>query len=150
MKSNFIFRIYYPLCLRIEKFRAVRIYHEGVKLADKMYKEIGAPRVYLFFDSKHLVWSPMTYTDNKKLKPSLRRLLIMGKIKGRNIPADVEQMKAYSFYYTASKWGAKSVNDIPHLRAQKLQKWISYYLTSLSVPMQKCRQYQNQLKTKSL
>lgn len=136
-----LFRIYYPLCLRIEKARAVREWRDGVRQCKKMYKEIGSPRVYLFFDAKHMVWSPMTYEDNKKLKPAMRRLRMMGKVSGHNLPANVEQMKEMSYYYTASKWGAKAVDDIPHLKAEKLKLWIDYYLYHLSTPMKKCRSY---------
>lgn len=136
-----LFRLYYPLCLRMEKFRAAREWRDGVRQCKKMYKEIGSPRVYLFFDAKHMVWSPMTYEDNKKLKPAMRRLRMMGKVRGKNLPRNVEDMKEKSYYYTASKWGAKAVDDIPHLKAEKLKMWMDYYLYNLSVPMMKCRSY---------
>lgn len=136
-----LFRLYYPLCLRIEKARAVHEWRDGVRQCIKMYKEIGSPRVYLFFDTKHMVWSPMTYEDNKKLKPAMRRLRMMGKVRGKNLPKNVDDMKEKSYYYTASKWGAKSVEDIPHLKAEKLKMWIDYYLCNLSTPMKKCRSY---------
>lgn len=136
-----MFRVYYPLCLRMERAKAVRLWHQGVKGAKQMYQEIGAPRVYLFFDAQHQVWAPMTYEDNKKMKPAMRRLRIMGKVKGTNLPASVDDMKEKSFYYTASKWGAKAVEDTPGLKEQKLKLWMDYYLQKLSVPMAKCREY---------
>lgn len=136
-----LFRVYYPLCLRIEKAKAVHEWHNGVKQCEKMYKEIGSPRVYLFYDSKHHVWSPMTYTDNKKMKPSMLAMRRMGKVSGHNLPYTVDEMKEKAFYYTGSKWGAKSVNENPQLKAEKLKLWVDYYLLKLSEPMQKCRQY---------
>lgn len=136
-----IFRLYFPICLRIEKLRALHEWRDGVRQCKEMYKEINSPRVYLFFDAKHMVWAPMTYEDNKKLKPAMRRLRIMGKVHGKNLPYDVDGMKEKSYYYTASKWGAKAVDDIPHLKAEKLKMWMDYYLCNLSVPMRKCRSY---------
>ena len=136
-----LFRLYYPICMRIEKAKAVRKWQKGVKCAKDMYHEIGAPRVYLFYDAKHNLWVPMTYEDNRKFKPALRRLRIMGKLRGSNLPASVEDMKYKCFYFTASKWGAKAVENVPGLKEQKLRMWIDYYLCQLSEPVMKCRSY---------
>ncbi len=136
-----LFRMYYPLCLRVERIKAVRLWRDGVRQCNRMYHDIGAPRVYLFFDAKHFVWAPMTFDDNKKMKPSLRRLRIMGKLRGENLPVSIEDMKEKSYYFTASKWGAKSVEDFPHLKERKLRLWVDYYTMRLSEPLMKCRSY---------
>lgn len=136
-----LFRVYYPICLRVEKMKAVRMWRDGVRQCKALQKEIGAPRTYLFFDSKHMVWSPMTYEPNKKDKPAMRVFRGMGKVSGKNIPHDVETMKQYSYYYTASKWGAKAVDEMPKVKEEKLRLWIDYYLASLSEPMKKCWEY---------
>lgn len=136
-----MFRLYYPAILRIEKFRAVRQWKDGVRQCLDMYKEIGAPRVYLFFDAKHQVWSLMTYEDNKLFKPAFKRLRVMGKMRGRNLPSDVDSMKKSSFYYTPSKWGALGCDDDNRVREQKLKQWVNYYLHFVSPIMKKCLAY---------
>lgn len=139
--THILFRLYYPLCYRIEKFRAVRMYRDGVRQCIKMYKEIGSPRVYLFYDTKHSVWAPMTYEDNKKFKPSLKRMRTMGKVSGAGTLNSVQRMKERSFYYTPSKWGALGSDEDKALQAEKMKTWVAYYLLKLSEPMQKCRDY---------
>ncbi|GEM_PF-1220751 len=143
--NNCLYRVYAPVAYRVEKYRATRMWHDGVRQCVKMYKEIGSPRVYLFFDAKHMVWSPMTYEENKKYKPSLRVLRRMGKLRGSNLPTNVEDMKAKSFYYTPSKWGARGCYEDNELRARKLKQWVAYYLTHLSPVMLKLRHYRSAL-----
>ena len=136
-----IFRVYYPLCKKKKKYRAIRMWYDGVKQCKQLYNDIGAPRCYLFFDAKNMIWAPMTYEPNKKLKPSLRQLRWMGKLRGKNLPTNVASMKQHSYYYTASRWGAKAVDDVPKLKERKLKLWITYYLSAISVPMKKCLEY---------
>ena len=142
--TDVLFHIYYPIILRIEKFRADRMWRDGVKQCVAMYKELGSPRVYLFFDSKHMVWAPMTYEPNKMHKPSLRVLRRMGKAQGVSKIQGPKGMKEFSFYYTPSKWGALGCDEDNRVRTEKLAKWIAFYVTKLSEPMQKCRGYQQQ------
>ena len=141
--TNALFRIYLPVITRIEKFRATMMWRDGVKQCIAMYKDLASPRVYLFFDSKHMVWAPMTYEPNKKYKPSLRILRRMGKARGVSKIQNVEDMKEFSYYYTPSKWGALGCAEDNRVRTEKLSKWIAYYMTHLSEPMQKCREYQS-------
>jgi len=144
IKEKFIgafFKVYEPVMLRVEKLRAVRMWRAGVKECIKMYKELGSPRVYLFYDIKHSVWSPMTYEPNKAYKLSLRMLRRMGKVRGMASIKNVEDMKAASFYYTPSKWGALGCAEDNKIRAEKLGKWVDYYISSLSEPMRKCQEY---------
>lgn len=136
-----LFKVYEPLVLRFEKGRAVYMWRRGIRLADAMYQEIGAPRVYLFFDTKHRVWAPMTYQPNRLHKPSLRMFRRMGKARGVAKIQNVEDMKEYSFYYTASKWGAVGCDIDNRTRQEKLEKWITYYLYYLSPLMRKCQEY---------
>lgn len=136
-----LFKVYYPLMLRKEKMKAASMWRDGVRLCKKMQKELVTPRVYLFFDANHMVWSPMTYEPNKKFKPSVRQLRIMGKMHGSEKIRNVEDMKRYSFYYTDSKWGAKGCHEENALRTEKLGLWITYYLGSLSDTMKKLRDY---------
>lgn len=141
---NVLFAVYEPVITRIEKFRATMMWRDGVKQCVKMYKEIGSPRVYLFYDTKHMVWAPMTYEPNKAMKPSLRIFRRMGKARGVSKIQNVDDMKRYSFYYTPSKWGALGCDEDNRLKAEKLTKWIAYYTTHLSVPMRKCQEYRRE------
>ena len=140
---NILFAIYEPVITRIEKFRATMMWRDGVKQCIKMYKELASPRVYLFYDQKHMVWAPMTYEPNKGLKPSLRILRRMGKARGVAKIQGVEGMKEYSFYYTPSKWGALGCDEDNRVRTEKLAKWIAYYMTHLSEPMRKCQAFRS-------
>ena len=146
--NDCLYRVYAPVAYRVEKYRATLMWRDGVRQCVKMYKEIGSPRVYLFFDAKHMVWSPMTYEENKKYKPSLRVLRRMGKLRGSNLPTNVEDMKRKSFYYTPSKWGARGCKEDNALRARKLKMWIGYYLNNLSPVMMKIRRYRSELATR--
>lgn len=139
--TDLLFAIYEPVISRIEKFRAAAMWRDGVRQCVKMYKEIGSPRVYLFYDTKHMVWAPMTYEPNKLMKPSLRIFRRMGKARGVSRIRNVEDMKHYAFYYTPSKWGALGCEEDNQLRTEKLAKWIAYYMLYLSEPMRKCREY---------
>lgn len=142
--KGMLFSIYEPYVIRKEKIKATRMWREGVKLCEKMWKELNGPRVYLFFDSKHMVWAPMTYDPNKKFKPSLRQLRWMGKMRGSERITSVEDMKRFSYYYTPSKWGAIGCKHDNKVRQKKLELWLTYYMQSLSEPMQKCRAYRQQ------
>ena len=136
-----LFAIYEPVILRIEKMKAAAMWREGVKECEKMKKEVGTPRVYLYFDAKHMVWAPMTYERNKVYAPSLRQMRVMGKMHGSEKAKNVEDAMRYSYYYTGSKWGARSCDAENRLRTDKLAKWTAYYINSLSEPMKKCRDY---------
>lgn len=142
--TGLLFRMYYPVMVRMEKYRAVRMWRDGVRQCEKMYKELGSPRVYLFYDAKHMVWAPMTYEPNKKMQPSLRQLRIMGKMRGSQHVKNVNDAKRYSFYYTPSKWGALGCEEDNRVRTEKLKQWTTYYLYSLSEPMRKCLEYRRQ------
>lgn len=135
------FSVYEPIITRTEKIRATMLWRKGVKQCVQMYKEIGSPRVYLLWDGHYNVWSPMTYEPNKAMKPSLRMLRRMGKARGIAKIKNVEDMKAYSFYYTPSKWGALGCAEDNRLRTEKLSLWLAYYMTKVSEPMRKCREY---------
>lgn len=147
--TDTLFRVYYPYIVRKEKLKATRLWREGVKMAEKMYREIGAPRVYLMFDAKHMVWSPMTYEPNKRLQPSFRVLRRMGKLKGLSSVRTVEDMKRVCYYYTPSKWGALGCAEDNRVREEKLKQWLNYYMLRLSVPMRKVRDYQQSRRPRS-
>lgn len=136
-----LFAVYEPVITRIEKYRAAMMWRDGVRQCVKMYKELGSPRVYLFYDAKHMVWAPMTYEPNKGMKPSLRMLRRMGKARGVARINGVEGMKEYSYYYTPSKWGALGCDEDNRVRTEKLALWMAYYMTHLSEPMRKCREF---------
>lgn len=140
MKQRFLYLfsfLYLPVILRVEKLRATILWRRGVRDCKRMARELNGPRVYLFYDSQHHVFSPMTRGDNRLGKPSIKRLRSMGKMHGANIPSTVEQCKQRSFYYTPSRWGARGCCD-NRLRAAKLALWVQYYLYNLSEPMMKC------------
>ena len=139
-----LFAIYEPVITRIEKFRATMMWRDGVKQCVAMYKEIGSPRVYLFYDTKHMVWAPMTYEPNKLMKPSLRIFRRMGKARGVSKIKNVDDMKEYSFYYTPSKWGALGCDVDNQVRTEKLAKWVAYYMTRLSPAMRKCQEFRRE------
>ena len=136
-----LFAVYEPVITRIERLRAARLWRDGVRQCVTMYKDIGAPRVYLFYDANHMVWSPMTYEPNKAMKLSLRILRRMGKARGITRISSVEDMKEFSYYYTPSKWGALGCDEDNRVRTEKLAKWIAYYMLNLSEPMRKCREF---------
>lgn len=137
-----LYRIYYPFILRKEKLVATRMWREGVRLTEEMYRELGSPRVYLFFDAKHKVWAPMTYEPNKQYKPSFKVLRRMGKMHGMHKIRNVSDMKCAAYYYTPSKWGALGCDEDNKVRTEKLRKWMFYYLTRISQPMMKMAEYQ--------
>lgn len=142
--TDSLYRLYYPFIIRKEKFAATKMWREGVKQCEKMYKEIGSPRVYLFFDRKHMVWAPMTYEPNKKYQPSFKVFRRLGKMHGTHNIRNVEDMKNASYYYTPSKWGALGCEEDNQVRTQKLKQWVFYYLTRLSEPLRKMNEYQRQ------
>lgn len=139
-----LFRVYYPFIVRKEKLKATRLWQEGVRQCEKMYRDVGSPRVYLFYDSKHLLWAPMTYEPNKKLQPSFKVLRRMGKMHGMHTIKNVDDMKRTSFYYTPSKWGALGCDEDNQVRQEKLKQWINYYMLRISLPMRKVRKYQQE------
>lgn len=136
-----LFKVYEPIIIRKEKMKAARMWREGVKQCLKMKKEVGTPRVYLFFDANHMVWVPATYEKNKAYKPSVKILRRMGKWHGSEKIKSVEDAMQFSYYYTDSKWGAVGCDKENQLRTAKLAKWITYYMIKLSEPMKKCRGY---------
>ena len=140
-----MFKVYEPINIRTEKMKAARMWRDGVKQCEKMAKELKGPRVYLFFDANHWVWSPMTYEKNKQYRASLRLLRVMGKMHGAEKVKNVEDAKFFSYYYTPSKWGAQGCAEDNRVRTQKLAKWITYYMTSLSETMKKCRDYRQRM-----
>lgn len=138
--TDCLFKVYYPYIIRKEKFVATRMWRNGVKQAENMSRDVTA-RVYLFYDAKHMVWSPMTYEPNRQLKPSFKVLRRMGKMHGMQKIKGVADMKRCSYYYTPSKWGAIGCDEDNRIRQEKLAQWINYYMARLSEPMRKCRQY---------
>lgn len=140
--TDCLFKVYYPVIVRKEKFVGTRMWQQGVKECEKMYKELRSPRVYLLYDAKHMVWAPMTYEPNKQFKPSFKILRRMGKMHGMHKIKDITDMKAVSYYYTPSKWGALGCDEDNQVRSEKLAMWLNYYMSRLSEPMRKCRQYQ--------
>ena len=136
-----LFKVYEPIAIRKEKMMAAKMWREGVKQCKRMKKEVGSPRVYLYFDVNHMIWAPATYESNKAYKPSIKILRRMGKWHGSEKIKNVEDAKEYSYYYTESTWGARGCDEENQLRTAKLAKWITYYMTFLSAPMKKCRDY---------
>ena len=98
--------IYQPIVTRIELFRATRMWQKGVKATIAKYKECGAPRFYMLYDQSHKDFAIMTYDPNRKNMLAYRRLVQMGKWKATRYFKNVEDIKAASYYYTPSKWGA--------------------------------------------
>lgn len=141
---DLLFKVYEPIIIRKEKMKAAAMWRAGVKQCMKMKKEVGTPRVYLFFDANHMIWAPATYEKNKAYKPSVKILRCMGKWHGSEKIKDVNDAMEFSYYYTDSKWGAKGCSEENQLRTAKLAKWITYYMARLSEPMKKCRDYRRQ------
>ncbi|MBR0166147.1 MAG: hypothetical protein IJQ13_04635 [Prevotella sp.] len=139
--KDLLFKVYEPYAIRKEKMKATRMWHQGVRMCEKMCKELNGPRVYLFFDAKHNVWAPMTYEPNKKYKPSYKMLRVMGKMKGLVRIHGVDDMKKFSYYYTPSRWGALGCREDNRIRQEKLELWLNYYMQKLSEPMRKCQAY---------
>ena len=133
--------IYQPIVTRIELFRATRMWQKGVKATIAKYKECGAPRFYMLYDQLHKDFAIMTYDPNRKNMLAYRRLVQMGKWKATRYFKNVEDIKAASYYYTPSKWGAIGCDADNKVRTTKLKNWQEYYMYRVSTQMFKLRIY---------
>lgn len=133
--------IYQPIVIRIELFRATRMWQKGVKATIAKYKECGAPRFYMLYDQSHKDWAIMTHDPNRKCMLAYRRLVQMGKWKATRYFKNVEDIKAASYYYTPSKWGALGCDANNKVRTTKLKNWQEYYMYRVSTLMLKLRIY---------
>ncbi|RGW43286.1 hypothetical protein DWV76_06170 [Segatella copri] len=136
--------IYQPIVTRIELFRATRMWQKGVKATIAKYKECGAPRFYMLYDKSHKDFAIMTYDPNRKDMLAYRRLVQMGKWKASRYFKNVEDIKAASYYYTPSKWGAIGCDADNKVRAKKLKQWQEYYMYRVSTLMFKLRIYKKE------
>lgn len=148
MKQNYsnllrkmLIAIYQPIVTRIELFRATRMWQKGVKATIAKYKECGAPRFYLLYDQSHKDFAIMTYDPNRKDMLAYRRLVQMGKWKATRYFKNVEDIKAASYYYTPSKWGAIGCDADNKVRVKKLKQWQKHYMYRVSTLMLKLRIY---------
>lgn len=133
--------IYQPIITRIELFRATRMWQKGVKATIAKYKKCGAPRFYMLYDKSHKDWAIMTYDPNRKCMLAYRKLVQMGKWKATRYFKNVEDIKAASYYYTPSKWGAQGCDADNKVRTTKLKNWQEYYMYRVSTLMFKLRIY---------
>lgn len=133
--------IYQPVITRFELLRSTRMWQKGVKATIAKYQEGGAPRFYMLYDQSHKDWAIMTYDPNRKQLLAYRRLVQLGKWKATRYFHNVEDIKAASYYYTPSKWGAIGCDADNKVRARKLKQWQDYYMYRVSVPMEKLRSY---------
>ena len=133
--------IYQPVITRIELLRSTRMWQKGVKATLAKYQEGGAPRFYMLYDKSHKDWAIMTYDPNRKDMLAYRRLVQLGKWKATRYFHNVEDIKAASYYYTTSKWGAIGCDADNKVRAKKLKQWQDYYMYRVSVQMEKLRSY---------
>lgn len=136
-----VITIYQPIITRIELFRSTRMWQKGVKATLAKYKKGGAPRFYMLYDQSHKDWAIMTYDPNRKGMLAYRRLVQLGKWKATRYFKNVKDIKAASFYYTPSKWGAIGCDADNKVRAKKLKQWQDYYMYRVSVLMEKLRSY---------
>lgn len=136
--------IYQPIVTRIELFRATRMWQKGVKATIDKYKECGAPRFYMLYDQSHKDWAIMTYDPNRKCMLAYRKLVQMGKWKATRYFKNVEDIKAASYYYTPSKWGAIGCDADNKVRTTKLKNWQEYYMYRVSNLMFKLRIYKKE------
>lgn len=83
----------------------------------------------------------MTYDPNRKCMLAYRRLVQMGKWKATRYFKNVEDIKAASYYYTPSKWGAIGCDADNKVRTTKLKNWQEYYMYRVSTLMLKLRIY---------
>lgn len=139
--SKMLIAIYQPIVTRIELFRATRMWQKGVKATIAKYKECGAPRFYMLYDQSHKDWAIMTYDPNRKCMLAYRKLVQMGKWKATRYFKNVEDIKAASYYYTPSKWGAIGCDADNKVRTTKLKNWQEYYMYRVSTLMFKLRIY---------
>lgn len=133
--------VYQPIVTRIELFRATRMWQKGVKATIAKYKECGAPRFYMLYDQSHKDFAIMTYDPNRKCMLAYRKLVQMGKWKATRYFKNVEDIKAASYYYTPSKWGAQGCDADNKVRTTKLKNWQEYYMYRVSTLMFKLRIY---------
>ena len=133
--------IYQPVITRIELFRSTRMWQKGVKATLAKYQEGGAPRFYMLYDQAHEEWAIMTDDPNREDMLAYRELVQLGKWKATRYFHNVEDIKAASYYYTPSKWGAIGCDADNKVRAKKLKQWQDYYMYRVSVQMEKLRSY---------
>lgn len=136
-----VITIYQPVITRIELYRSTRMWQKGVKATLAKYQEGGAPRFYMLYDQSHKDFAIMTYDPNRKDMLAYRRLVQLGKWKATRYFHNVEDIKAASYYYTPSKWGAIGCDADNKVRAKKLKQWQEYYMYRVSVQMEKLRSY---------
>ena len=133
--------IYQPVITRIELLRSTRMWQKGVKATLAKYQEGGDPRFYMLYDQSHKDWAIMTYDPNRKDMLAYHRLVQLGKWKATRYFKNVEDIKAASYYYTPSKWGAIGCDADNKVRAKKLKQWQEYYMYRVSTLMLKLRIY---------
>lgn len=134
---------YKPFIVRKEKIKATRMWQKGVKECINIYKETRGPRFYLWFDTNTSTFFPVTLEPRpKKDCLSMRELIRMGKIKAKR-RIDVEDIKRECFYYTPSRWGGIGCESDNALRIEKYNKWLTFYMNNVSIPMRKLKQTYN-------
>lgn len=130
--------LYEPIILRVEKYRALRMWKKGVRECEAQYSKIGRPRFYLLYNQSTHKWMVVTY-DRRKDAVSLKQLVSMGKLRVKHLPS-VQELKNECFYYTRSKWGAKGC-ETNELKQKKLAQWMNFYLYSVSTSYAKLHAY---------
>ena len=126
--------------VRKEKAKATVMFRKGVRAAREMARRLNGPRVYLWFDQNTMQFVPMVYEPRPKNDaPAMRTLQRYNRIKAHS-HIQVDDMKRKAFFFTASRWGAKGITDDGQLR-EKYRYWLSFYMTYLSVPIQKWRSF---------
>ena len=141
IKKKIVRWLYMPVVLRLEKAKAVKLWHDGVKQCDDIQKQIGRPRFYLFYNRRSGNWMPLCY-ERRKNALSISQMISMGKMHlTRSRKPSVPEIKHECFYYTHSAWGAPGCKDQPGMMLKKQSEWIAYYLTYVSTPMRKITVY---------
>lgn len=134
--------IYRPFITRWEIYKATRMWKKGVRQCIRAYKKLNGPRFYLWFDSNTNTFIPLIHKERTKDNTlSMQYLQRTHQIRARRT-MKVEDMKRECFYYTPSRYGAIGCEADNSLRLDKYNRWITFYLEKVSVPMRKLRQFQ--------
>ncbi len=128
---------YKPFIVRKEKIKATILYRQGVRQCNREFRRLKGPRFYLWYDENTRSFVPLTHHPSVKGDSiSMSELQRTHKIKAKR-KMKVEDLKRECFYYTHSQWGAKGCKEDNKLRVEKYHKWLSFYMSRISIPIKK-------------
>ncbi len=135
------YSVYKSYAIRKEKYKATKMWKRGVKECKREYEKLNGPRFYMWFDRKTCTFIPLIHYRRQKNDALSMEYLQKSRLVHSKRTMMVEDMKRECFYYTPSKHGAKGCEDDNRVRIKKYNEWITYYMTVISEPMRKLRNF---------